>query len=93
MPATVTPLRPPPRTDLPHWDREVRRLFVAGRHALGLTQEQAAPKLGVDRRTVGRWESGERRIPAAALLKVLTRFRVEHVKQLCAALDLLKEAA
>lgn len=39
--------------------RRKRVLLVRARKAVGLTQEEAAYRLGVDRSTIGRWESGE----------------------------------
>jgi DNA-binding XRE family transcriptional regulator len=36
-----------------------RRSFVRARKAAGYTQESLAERLGVDRTTVARWESGE----------------------------------
>ena len=35
----------------------------AQRHRAGLTQEQAAERLGVSRRSVAGWETGERAMP------------------------------
>ncbi len=46
--------------------------FRQVRLALGLTQEKAARRLGVDPATVTRWESGERRPPAGYREKLLT---------------------
>lgn len=37
--------------------------FTAIRHALALTADELAKLLGVDRRTVSRWELGQREIP------------------------------
>lgn len=49
-----TPRRPVPQ-------RLARSAIVATRERLGLTQAQLALKLDVNRVTVARWESGERR--------------------------------
>lgn len=38
--------------------------LVALRERLDLTQQQLAEKLGIDRVTVARWETGARAIPA-----------------------------
>lgn len=71
MPATVTPLRPPPRADVPDSRRDVIRAFVAARHALGHTQESLALKLGKNTSTIVRWEGGRAGIPADHLWTVL----------------------
>lgn len=49
--------------------------FIAMRHRLGLTQIELAKALGVSRRTLQHWETGDRRIPpmAAILLERLLR--------------------
>lgn len=39
--------------------RRKRVLLIRARKAAGLTQEKAAYRLGVDRSTIARWESGE----------------------------------
>ena len=36
-----------------------RQRFAARRKAVGFSQEQLAERLGIDRSTVARWESGE----------------------------------
>jgi transcriptional regulator with XRE-family HTH domain len=38
--------------------------LVAFRERLGLTQQELADRLGVDRVTIARWETGARAIPA-----------------------------
>lgn len=40
--------------------------FRTARHALGLTWKGAAERIGVNWRTVARWESGESPIPGPA---------------------------
>ena len=51
--------------------------FQAARHELGLTIEALAERLGVDPRTVRRWQSGEREIPGPVVtaLGLLLRAR------------------
>jgi len=46
------------------------------RKSIGLTQEQAAEKFGVDIRSYRRWENGERGIPgpAVVLARILRKF-------------------
>jgi transcriptional regulator with XRE-family HTH domain len=63
-------VQPPATPRRSHWDREAQRRFVLARHASGLTQEQAAQLLRRDRRTICRWETGERAVPAGELLKL-----------------------
>jgi transcriptional regulator with XRE-family HTH domain len=47
--------------------------LVQCRTALGLSQKEAARRLGVDSSTLARWERGERR-PAGVLLNQVKRF-------------------
>ena len=42
--------------------------FTAARKRLGLTQAKLADRLGVNPRTVRRWEAGDSRIPKAVAL-------------------------
>jgi transcriptional regulator with XRE-family HTH domain len=64
--------------------RRKRVLLVRARKAAGFTQEELAYRLGVDRSTIGRWESGETeplpwlRPKLAALLGV-TRARLDEL--------------
>ena len=79
MTATVSILPKRPRADVPESRRAVIRAFVAARHALGLTQESIALKLGKDMTTVGRWESGKTAMPAEHLWTVLRWARAAGV--------------
>lgn len=45
-----------PRTPQSAWEHE-RRKFVTLRHQLGLSQADVAFRLGIDRKTVARWET------------------------------------
>ena len=47
--------------------------LVSSRTALGLSQKQAAKRMGVDASTLARWERGERK-PAGSFFTVATRF-------------------
>ena len=47
--------------------------LVSSRTALGLSQKQAAKRMGVDASTLARWEWGERK-PAGSFFTVATRF-------------------
>src|SRR5438067_485698 len=49
------PGKPPPEPDAPRWSQALRAL----REARGVSQEGWAALLGVGRRTIQRWESGE----------------------------------
>jgi DNA-binding XRE family transcriptional regulator len=40
------------------------------RIAASVTQEELAAHLGVDRRTVGRWENGQIKIPCASVIAI-----------------------
>lgn len=55
------PLR---RTPLPEWAitrrRELGQRLAAARHAAALSQDMLADRVGVERRTIQRYESGER---------------------------------
>lgn len=53
----------------------------AARKRLGLSQSELAEALGVDYRTVGRWERGEREIPT-----LLAQQAAVMILRLCAAL-------
>lgn len=54
-----TPLDP-----LSHQRRVIGRNIAARRAYLGLSQEQVANQLRVDRHRVSRWERGDRPVPA-----------------------------
>jgi len=61
-----------------------RVLLVRARKAVGFTQEEAAYRLGVDRSTIARWESGETEPlpwlrPKLAKLLVVTLARLEEL--------------
>ena len=47
--------------------------FVRHRTFLGLSQKEAAARIGVDQGTLARWERGER-IPKGHMLKLADRF-------------------
>jgi transcriptional regulator with XRE-family HTH domain len=49
---------------------EIGRKLKARREALGLTQQQAADGVGVDRASISHWESGKReiRIPEHSMM-------------------------
>lgn len=64
MSATVTPLRPPPRTLA---SARLKKSRLAAR----LTQEQAAALVGVESRQVRRWENGESPLKPLELLGLL----------------------
>jgi DNA-binding transcriptional regulator YiaG len=49
--------------------------FRALRDALGMTQEQLGKRMGVDGRTIRKWENNERNIPGPAI--ELTKILVE----------------
>jgi ribosome-binding protein aMBF1 (putative translation factor) len=51
--------------------------LVRGRNALGLTQNAAAARIGVDACTLARWERGERE-PEGLFLTLVTRFLAER---------------
>ncbi len=71
MPAIIRFLGYNPLTPSNNWaDR-----LVQGRTALGLTQKQAAARIGVDQCTLARWERGERE-PAGAFAASAKRFLV-----------------
>ena len=40
------------------------------RTAAGVTQEELAAQLGVDGRTVGRWENGQIKIPCVSVIEI-----------------------
>ena len=40
------------------------------RRAASVTQEELAAHLGVDRRTVGRWENGQIKIPCVSVIAI-----------------------
>ena len=46
--------------------QELYELRIAAR----VTQEDLAAQLGVDRRTVGRWENGQVKIPCASVIAI-----------------------
>lgn len=51
----------------------------SARERLGMTQQQLADALGVDLRTIRRWENGEREIPpllSASAAKMILRLSV-----------------
>lgn len=56
-PSDVRPLaKAAPRLPQSSWEHE-RRRFVTLRHSLGLSQAELAIRLGIDRKTVSRWET------------------------------------
>jgi transcriptional regulator with XRE-family HTH domain len=64
--------------------RRKRVLLVRARKAAGFTQEELAYRLGVDRSTIGRWESGETEPlpwlrPKLANLLDITRARLDEL--------------
>ena len=75
LPEPATPKRS-------QWAREAQRRFILARNAFGMTQEAAADYLGrgAKRRTISRWESGEREVPGWALvaLEALVAMRDER---------------
>jgi len=74
MPAVIAFLGYNPLPEANGWgERLVRR-----RTSLGLSQKEAARRLGVDPSTLARWERGERE-PAGALLNRVERFLNEDV--------------
>jgi DNA-binding XRE family transcriptional regulator len=75
---TLPPRATPKRSDRAA-RREVARLFVAGRRALGHTQESLALELGRSPRTIVRWEAAERSIPGEDLWAVLRKCRAAGV--------------
>lgn len=63
-------------------DNSLPRRLKEGRERAGLTLEQVAQKLGVNRSTVSRWESGEiNRIKPSDLLMLASVYKID-VKQL-----------
>jgi DNA-binding transcriptional regulator YiaG len=49
------------------------------RQSLGFTQEKMAEAMGVDIRTVRRWENAERSIPGTAV--ILAKILVQNLKE------------
>jgi transcriptional regulator with XRE-family HTH domain len=63
-----------------HWPKlydELRRNLRAAREAAGLTQREAAERLGRPQSWVAKAETGERRVDAIELLQFATAYEVE----------------
>lgn len=61
--------------------------FVAWRKRLGINQQEAADQLGVSRRAVVAWESGE--TPISQMIELVTSY-LEHRKELLHSIELIR---
>lgn len=65
-----------PRRSRPEWDKLASSRIREERLRLGVSQDDFAGSLGVDRKTAGRWERGEAS-PSAAQLAGMTSMGVD----------------
>lgn len=67
-----------PRRSRPEWDKVASSRIREERARIGVSQDEMAGALGVDRKTVGRWERGEA-APSAAQLAGMTTMGADIV--------------
>jgi transcriptional regulator with XRE-family HTH domain len=70
------PVRRPSKTHWPRLYDELRSNLVRAREAAGLTQRQAASKMGRAQSFIAKSESGERRVDAIELIQFASAYGV-----------------